>query len=151
MQAPQPGGKRNCAGIDQRFPVAVRFRSRLHFGAGRREIKFNAVGDLSAASADYFGSVVQIFEARVNTRQQIRLLDRDAFSLHLRKRDHRLHFVRSGDMRHDAREIQFQLDRVFRVRISANIASVLPPIVDVGVAITGAARCVRVFQVDSDS
>ena len=132
------GRQRNRAGIHQSLPIAVRFRSGLHFGAGRSEIKFDTVGHASAPRAHHFCRVVQILEARVHARQQIRFLNRHLFPLHFRQRHHRLHFVRPGDVRNDSREIELQLDGVFGVGVGAEFGSILPPLVDIGVRVTGA-------------
>ena len=60
------------------------------------------------------------------------------FPLHFRQRHHRLYFVRPGHMRNDCGEIELKLDRVFRVGVGAEFASIFPPIVDIGVGVTGA-------------
>ena len=60
------------------------------------------------------------------------------FSLHFRQRHHRLYFVRPGHVRNDCGEIELKLDGVFRIGIGAQLASVLPPSVDVDLILPGA-------------
>jgi hypothetical protein len=122
------------------LPIAVRFGPRLHFGARWGEIKFDTVGDASAPGAHHFRRIVQIFEARVHAREQVRLLNRHPFLFHFRQRHHGFDFVRPGHMRNDSRKIQLQLDRVLRVGISAKVVSIFPPLVDIGIGVTGATR-----------
>ena len=80
---------------------------------------------------------MQIFEARVHARQQIRLLNCHALSFHFRERHHRFDFVRPGDVRDDSCQVELKLDGVFRVGISAYLTAIFPPRVDVGFGITG--------------
>ena len=74
------------------------------------------------------------------------------FPLHFRQRHHRLYFVRPGHVRNDCGEIEFKLDGVFRVGVGAQLASILPPIVDIGLCVTGAtlraafSRAIRIAE-----
>src|SRR5207244_11660093 len=83
---------------------------------------------------------MQILEARVHARQQICLLNSHMLSLHFRKRHHCFNLVRTGYMRNYCRKIKFELDGVFRVWISAEFVSILPPRIDVGVSVARTAR-----------
>src|SRR6478672_11175860 len=59
-------------------------------------------------------------------------------SLHFWKRHHRLNLVRTGHVRNYRGKIKFERDGVFRVRVGAEFVSILPPRINVGVAVTGA-------------
>ena len=146
-----PGRQRNGARVDQSLPITSGLRPGLHFGARRGEIKFDAVGNVSALGAHDFGGVMQILEARVHARQQIRLLNGHMFPLHFRQRHHRLHFIGPGHMRNHGRQIEFQFDGVLSVRVGADLAAILPPGVDIGVRISRATLRCRAFPDVSDS
>src|SRR5438034_9111747 len=60
------------------------------------------------------------------------------FSLHFWQRHHGLYFVRSRHMRNHGGEIEFKFDGVLSVGVGAQLASILPPGVDIGVRVTGA-------------
>ena len=48
----------------------------------------------------------QVFQARIDTTQQIRLVDLDALLLNLRQRVHHLHMIRPRNMRNYRRQIE---------------------------------------------
>src|SRR5205823_10741537 len=75
----------NGAGSQESLPIAISFGLGLHLGAGRRQIKFDPIGDVSAAGAHHFGGVMQVLEARIHARQQICLLNGHMLSLHFRE------------------------------------------------------------------
>ena len=52
------GRQWNGASIHQCIPIAVGLGLGLHFSAGRREIKFDAIGNVSTARANDFGRVM---------------------------------------------------------------------------------------------
>jgi hypothetical protein len=79
MHAPQPGGSGIAPAPRRVCQSPLRLGLGLRLGAGRRQIEFDTIGDASAARANDFGGVVQIFEARVHARQQICLLNRHMF------------------------------------------------------------------------
>ncbi len=133
------GRQRNCASTYQRLPVTTGLGPRLRLGAGGCKIEFNTFGDASAPGANDFRGVAQIFEARVHAREQIRLLDRHVFTFHFRQRNHRFYFVRPGHMWNDRLEIEFKLDRILGVGIGAEFAAIFPPLLDIGVCVTGPA------------
>ena len=109
----------------------------MHFGAGRSEIKFDTIRNVSAPAAHNFRGVMQIFETRVHAREQICFLNGHAFSFHFRQRYHRFDFVRPRHVRNHRREIKLKLDGILRVRVGAEFGSILPPRVDVGVGVAG--------------
>ena len=75
--------QRNRTGIDERLPVAARFCIRLHFGARCREIELDACCDASTFGAHDCRSIAKIFDARVDARKQICLLNRNMFCFHV--------------------------------------------------------------------
>src|SRR5207302_9204533 len=103
---------------------------------GRGEVKLDAVRNVSAATSDDFGGVMQIFKTRVHARKQIRFLDSYVFSLDFRKRGHGLHFVRTAYVWNNRPQVEFKLDGVLSIRIGAYVLANLPPLIDVGVGVT---------------
>ena len=109
------GGSGNRAGIDERLPIASRLGFRLHFGAGRREIKLDAGGDLLAAH--HRGGLGQIFRARVHARHQPRLVDGPASARFPAGYTIVLTSFGPQTCGIDGVEIEFQFDGVGRIRI----------------------------------
>ena len=118
------GRQRNGARIHQSLPITSGLRLGLHFGAGGGQIKFDTRGHASAAGAHHFRGVMQILQARVHARHQIRLLNGHMFPLHFRKRHHGLHFIGTGHMRNHGRQIKFKFDGVVRVRVGAQVGAI---------------------------
>src|SRR5205814_10583522 len=86
----------NGAITKESLPIAISFRFGLDLSAGRRQIEFDPISNVSPACAHDFGGVMQVLEARIDARQQICFLNGHMFSLDFRKRHHCLNFVRTG-------------------------------------------------------
>ena len=64
MQAPQPGGKRPRAGVDQHLPDPLGLGLGLDLGRRGRDVELDAVGDPSATQ--HVGRLGEVVEARVD-------------------------------------------------------------------------------------
>src|SRR5205814_9070732 len=82
---PAPGRERNGARAYPGLPITSGLRPSLDFGARRGEIKFYTVGNVAALGAHHFGRVMQILEAGIDAREQIRLLNGHMLPLHFRQ------------------------------------------------------------------
>ncbi len=110
MQGPQPDGSGVRARIDQCLPSTALLRFFLYPLAGRAQIELHAGSDLLAL--EYCSRGGEVFEARIDARNQIRLLDRHPILLNLSERLHHLHGIRPGDMGSHLRQVERNSRRV---------------------------------------